>query len=85
MRHAAPWRRAEGQVLSELARRVEAADLATAESAGRALTDPARPDALSYRFTYRDRQVESDSGALPDELEPLIGTFIELIDRYGPR
>jgi hypothetical protein len=49
-----------------------------------ALTEPPQPDALSYRFTYRDRQVETDSGALPEDLEPLIGTFIDLIDRYGP-
>lgn len=68
--------------LATLAREVEAAGLAEAESA---LTDPPQPDALSYRFTYRDRQVETDSGALPEPLEPLIGTFIELIDSYGPR
>jgi len=46
-------------------------------------TDPPQPDALSYRFTYRGRQVETDSGALPDELRALIGTFDDLIDRYG--
>ena len=65
--------------LAEVASR--AADLVDAESA---LTEPPQPDALSYRFTYRGRQVETDSGALPDELAPLIGTFIDLIDRYGP-
>jgi hypothetical protein len=64
---------------SELAAQAEA--LAGARTA---LTEPPRPDALSYRFTYRSRQVETDSGALPDELAPLIGTFIELIDRHGP-
>ena len=48
-----------------------------------ARTDPPHPDAMSYRFTYRGRQVETDSGALPDELRPLIGTFDGLIERYG--
>jgi hypothetical protein len=67
--------------LAELASGVDAADLVTAESA---LTDPPPPDALSYRFTYRGRQVETDSGALPDQLGPLIGTFNDLIDRYAP-
>jgi hypothetical protein len=67
--------------LSELAQAVERADLAAAESA---VTDPPQPDALSYRFTYRGKQVTTDSGALPDRLEPLIGTFIGLIDDYGP-
>jgi hypothetical protein len=66
--------------LSELARGIETAGLGTAASA---LTDPPVPDALSYRFTYRGRQVETDSAALPDRLGPLIGTFDALIDRYG--
>lgn len=48
-----------------------------------ALTDPPQPDALSYRFTYRGHQVTTDSGELPDELRPLVGTFDDLIDRYG--
>jgi hypothetical protein len=68
--------------LAALAREVEEADLAQAKSA---LTEPPQPDALSYRLTYRGRQVETDSGALPEPLAPLIGTFIELIDSYGPR
>ena len=46
-------------------------------------TDPPQPDALSYRFTYRGRQVETDSGALPAQLRALIGNFDDLIDRYG--
>jgi hypothetical protein len=71
----------EPGALSELARAVEQADLAAAESA---VTDPPQPDALSYRFTYRGRQVTTDSGALPEPLEPLVGTFIGLIDDYGP-
>jgi hypothetical protein len=67
--------------LADLAQEVAQADLATAASA---VTDPPQPDALSYRFTYRGRQVTTDSGALPERLEPLIGTFIGLIDDYGP-
>jgi hypothetical protein len=67
--------------LADLAQAVARADLATAESA---VTDPPQPDALSYRFTYRGRQVTTDSGAMPERLEPLIGTFIGLIDDYGP-
>jgi hypothetical protein len=66
--------------LSALAR--EAEDLSGVESA---LTEPPRPDALWYRFTYRGRQVETDAPAMPAELRPLIGTFIGLIARYGPR
>jgi hypothetical protein len=71
----------EPDALAELARAVEQADLAGAESA---VTEPPQPDALSYRFTYRGRQVTTDSGALPEPLEPLVGTFIGLIDDYGP-
>jgi len=66
------------QELAALARRVE--PLTQAKTAR---TDPPHPDAMSYRFTYRGRQVETDSGALPDELRPLIGTFNALIDRYS--
>jgi hypothetical protein len=66
--------------LEELARAVERADLATAESA---VTRPPQPDALGYRFTYRGKRVTTDDGALPERLEPLIGTFIGLIDDYG--
>ena len=44
-----------------------------------------RPDALSYRFTYGGKQVETDSGAMPEALEPLIGSFIRLVDRYGTK
>ena len=44
---------------------------------------PPIPDALSYRFTYRGRQVETDTGELPDELRGLIQAFDELIGRYG--
>jgi len=65
--------------LSQLGAQAE--ELAAAETA---VTDPPQPDALSYRFTYRGRQVETDDGAMPQELAPLIGTFIELIDSYGP-
>jgi hypothetical protein len=64
--------------LAALARGVDA--LTEAETA---VTDPPQPDAMSYRFTYRGRQVQTDSGALPEQLEPLIGTFNALIDRYG--
>ncbi|WP_028064224.1 protealysin inhibitor emfourin [Solirubrobacter soli] len=48
-----------------------------------AVADPPVPDALSYRFTYRGHQVTTDSTELPDELRGLIGTFDDLIDRYG--
>jgi hypothetical protein len=64
-----------------LAQGVHKAGLTTLESA---LTDPPIPDALSYRFTYQGRQVETDSGKLPDQLGPMIGTFNDLIERYGP-
>ncbi len=67
----------------ELSALAEEADvLAKAESA---LTEPPRPDALSYRFTYGGKQVETDSGAMPEALEPLIGRFIRLVDRYGAK
>ena len=66
--------------LSALARTVSDAGLAKLESE---TTDPPQPDALSYRFTYRGRQVETDSGALPAQLRALIGNFDDLIDRYG--
>jgi hypothetical protein len=63
-----------------LARDIEAANLADAESA---VTDPPIPDALSYRFSYRGHQVTTDTGKLPDDLRGLVGTFNELIERYG--
>jgi hypothetical protein len=66
--------------LAALARGVDEASLTRLESA---VTDPPIPDALSYRFTYRGRQVETDTGELPDELRGLIQTFDELIGRYG--
>jgi len=67
----------------ELSALAEEADvLAGAESA---LTEPPKPDALSYRFTYGGKQVETDSGAMPEALEPLIGRFIRLVDRYGAK
>jgi hypothetical protein len=66
--------------LSALAHEVERAGLPQVQSA---TTDPPQPDAVSYRLTYRGRQVETDTGALPDRLRALIGTFDALIDRYG--
>jgi len=66
--------------LAALARGVDEARLTRLESA---VTDPPIPDALSYRFTYRGRQVETDTGELPDELRGLIQAFDELIGRYG--
>ena len=68
--------------LAALAETVRTTDLAAVESA---LTDPPQPDALSYRFTYRGTQVETDSGAMPRDLEPLIAKFIDLIDEHGPQ
>jgi hypothetical protein len=65
----------------ELARAVERADLAAAESA---TTRPPEPDMLSYLFDYRGREVETDSPALPEQLAPLVRTFMELIDAHGP-
>jgi hypothetical protein len=65
----------------ELARVAAQADeLAGAESA---VTRPPQPDMVSYRFTTGGREVETDDPAMPDELAPLIGTFVALIDRYG--
>ena len=69
-----------GRELAGLARGVDEARLTKLESA---VTDPPVPDALSYRFTYRGRQVETDTGELPDELRGLIQTFDALIGRYG--
>jgi hypothetical protein len=66
--------------LLALARGVDEAGLTKLESA---VTDPPQPDAVSYRFTYRGRQVETDTGKLPGELHALIKTFDELIKRYG--
>ena len=68
--------------LSALASEVETANLAKAESA---VTDQPFPDMVSYTFTYRGRTVETDAGALPDQLRALIGTFDDLIDRYGAK
>ena len=48
-------------------------------------TDPPIPDGLSYVFEYEGREVSTDSGSLPEGLEPLIGTFIKLVDRYGQK
>jgi hypothetical protein len=65
--------------LSQLSAQSE--QLAGAETA---VTRPPQPDMVSYRFTYRGREVKTDDVAMPEDLAPLIGTFIELIDRYGP-
>jgi hypothetical protein len=48
-----------------------------------AVNEPPIPDGVSYRFTYRGHQVTADTGKLPEELRPLIGTFDDLIERYG--
>lgn len=48
-------------------------------------TDPAMPDSLAYSIAYEGRKVVTDSGSLPDELQPLIGTLIKLVDRYGKK
>jgi hypothetical protein len=66
--------------LSALSRDLEAADLPGHDSD---VTEPPIPDALSYRFTYRGREVTTDTGKLPDDLRPLVGTFNDLIERYG--
>jgi hypothetical protein len=65
--------------LSQLSAQAE--DLAGAETA---VTRPPQPDMVSYRFTYRGREVKTDDPAMPEELAPLIRTFVELIERYGP-
>ena len=39
---------------------------------------------VSSTFTYGGRVVETDAGAL-DQLRALIGTFDDLIDRYGSK
>jgi hypothetical protein len=58
----------------------EAEALAGAESA---VTRPPEPDMVSYRFTYGGRAVETDDPAMPEDLAPLIRTFVGLIDKYG--
>ena len=65
--------------LSQLAARAEELD-----GAETAVTRPPQPDMVSYRFTYGGREVKTDDVAMPEELAPLIRTFVELIDRYGP-
>jgi hypothetical protein len=65
---------------SALSREIESAGLARLDSA---VSEPPIPDALSYRFTYRGHQVETDTGMLPDALRGLIATFNDLIERYG--
>jgi hypothetical protein len=46
-------------------------------------TKPPMPDALGYGFVYEGREVDTDAGSMPDQLKPLVGTFIKLVDRYG--
>ena len=65
--------------LSQLAAQAEV--LADAESA---VTRPPQPDMVSYHLIYRGKDVATDDPAMPDDLSPLVGTFIELLDRYGP-
>jgi hypothetical protein len=66
--------------LAALARDVSDARLTDLDDA---VATPPVPDALSYRFTYRGHQVTTDSTKLPDELRGLVGTFNDLIERYG--
>jgi len=49
------------------------------------LTKPPMPDALAFSVVYRGREVSTDSGSMPEDLEPLVGTFIGLTDRYGAK
>jgi hypothetical protein len=49
------------------------------------LTKPPMPDALAFSVVYGGREVSTDSGSMPEELEPLVGTFVRLIDRYGAK
>ncbi len=69
--------------LSELSSSFEKADLP--EIPENSTTEPPIPDALSYSFVYEDREVITDSGSLPEDLKPLIGTFVKLVDRYGAK
>ena len=64
--------------LSQVA--AEAGVLADAETA---VTRPPQPDMVSYRFTYGGEEIATDDPAMPDELAPLIRTFVALIDKYG--
>jgi hypothetical protein len=66
--------------LSSLAEAISSAGLTSLDTA---VTEPPIPDGVSYRFTYRGRSVETDTGTLPGELRPLIATFDDLIARYG--
>jgi hypothetical protein len=67
--------------LASISDGVSAAGLTRLEDA---VTEPPIPDGVSYRFTYRGHQVTADTGKVPEELRPLIGTFDDLIERYGP-
>ena len=49
------------------------------------LTKPPMPDALAFSVVHGGREVSTDSGSMPEDLEPLVGTFIGLIDRYGAK
>ena len=49
------------------------------------LTKPPMPDALAFSVVYEGREISTDSGSMPEDLEPLVGTFSRLIDRYGAK
>ena len=65
-----------------LADAVAQAELAEAESE---VSDPPVPDGLWFRVTYRGRKVETDTGTLDqhEQLQPLVGTFMRFVERYG--
>ena len=69
------------QELATVARELEEAELS--EIPEDSLTKPPIPDALAYSFVYGGREVSTDSGSMPERLEPLIGTFLKLVERYG--
>ena len=49
------------------------------------LTEPPMPDALAFSVVYGGREISTDSGSMPQDLEPLVGTFVRLIDRHGAK
>ena len=48
-------------------------------------TEPPIPDALGYGVVYEGREVNTDDGSMPQELEPLIASLMRLVDRYGAK
>jgi hypothetical protein len=67
--------------LSEVESQLDAAELG--EIPEDSTTEPPMPDALGYGLVYEGREVNTDAGSMPERLQPLVGTFMKLLERYG--